>query len=372
MIKPDARFLRRFGSALFGWLSLFELLAALFGLRGLLLTHPQVWRTTGWLLVWQARHLRRSGSAGSVVLLLTFLPALLLHLLLATLRNRQLDPRRRLLPGSYTDRNITRLDIPTANGPVPALHIVPAGGARAVVCVAHGSGCNKTFYAWELVDALLARGLALLLIDLDGHGESCRPQAFPGIVQNIVGPVAWLRTRYEQVGVIGISLGGCIAAHAVANGTVVDALVILEAPPWLQLSRRQVIREVIGLLQPTIVRLTRAGSPYWIARAWESPRIRARIGTHELIAALDLVGSLRRITSGGLPATGDATGRLPLLLVYGAWDAIISPQQAAQVRQAVPPGGTFHLVRYATHLSLPIDPRTLALVGHRLEAILRQ
>jgi alpha-beta hydrolase superfamily lysophospholipase len=372
MIKPDARFLRRFGSALFGWLSLFELLAALFGLRGLLLTHPQVWCAVGWLLVWHARHLRRSGTAGWLTLLPALLPALLLHLLLATLRNRQLDPRRRLLPGSYADREITRLDVPTATGPVPALHIVPVGGTHAAVCVAHGSGCNKTFYAWELVDALLARGLALLLIDLDGHGESCRPQAFPDIVQNIVGPVAWLRARYERVGVIGNSLGGCVAARAVADGTAVDALVLLEAPPWLQLSRRQVAREVVGLLQPAIVRLTRAGSPYWIARAWESPRIRARIGTRELIDALDLPGSLRRITAGGLPATGYDTDRLPLLLIYGAWDAIVSPQQAAQVRQAVPPGGTFHLLRYATHLSLPIDPRTLALVGHRLEAALRQ
>lgn len=366
MQKKTSR-LHRFALALLFWLNLFETLAARLGLRGLMVTPPRIQCMAGFLLPWSLHQLWQTRRSRLPALLLAFLPALGAHLLLTTLRNRHLDPRRRLLPGCYPDRQITRLDIPTALGPVPALHIVPVGGTHAVVCVAHGSGCNKSFYAWELMDTLLAHGLALLLIDLDGHGESCRPQAFPDMLHNIAGPVAWLRKQYERVGVIGISLGGCVAARAVADGTAVDALVLLETPAWLQLSRREVMQEIVGLFQPAVLQLLRAGSPYHIARAWESPRIRARIGTRELIKRLDLVGSLRRMGVGGLHPKQKHALPPPLLLIYGTWDTIIPRDQVDYVQQAVPPGAHFHRLPYATHLSLPIDSRTLRLVGAWLE-----
>ena len=52
-----------------------------------------------------------------------------------------------------------------------------------------------------------------------------------------------------------------------------------------------------------------------LIKAWEYPPIRAAISTWDLIEALDVCGSLAQIDT-------------PLLLVYGASDAIVKPSQA--------------------------------------------
>lgn len=337
------------------WLSLQEAIAAVSRLRGLRITGRLTQVCIAPALLLALRRLRHDGWHGGHSLALTSLPALVGHLTLASWRNRAFDPRLRLRPGIYADRQIARLDIPTATGPVPALYVVPHAATGSAVCVAHGSGCNKTFYAWPIVDTLIQQNLAVLLIDLDGHGESPRPQAFPAIVQNISGSLEWLRIRHERVGVIGVSLGGCIALRAVADTALADALVVLEAPIRLYYTRWHMLREALALMQPAVLRLLRDGSPYHIARAWESPRIRARIGTRDLIEALDVIGSLQRIAA--------KAPDLPLLLIYGDSDAIVPRVQAEQVRQTMPRRASFCLLSHASHLSLPIDPRTQRLIA---------
>lgn len=351
--------LRLFFLALVFWMSLFEAVAALLRWQGLALLGKRLRGTSAFVLPWSVSRLRRAGLQSVAALALALLPALVLHLVLSSMRNWQLNPRRRLLPGRFADRQISRIDIPTAAGPVPTLYIVPTGGTHAAVCVAHGSGCNKTFYAWGLVDALLAQGMAVMLVDLDGHGESPRAQAFPAILHSVSGPVNWLRQRYMRVGVIGISLGGCVAARAVADGAAADALVVLEAPPRLHLTRRQVVREALYLFRPGVLHLLRDGSLYHIIRAWESPPIRADISTWDLIEQLDLIGSLQRMTAD----SSSGSSAVPLLLIYGGSDAIVPLAQAEAVRRAVPASVAFHSLPRASHLSLPIEPRTLALVS---------
>lgn len=281
--------------------------------------------------------------------------ALLAQVGLATARRRGLNPKLRLLPGAYADRRIERVDIEGAHGPVPALHIVPAGGAAAVVCVAHGSGCDKTFYAWRLVDTLVEGGMAALLVDLDGHGESPRPQAFPAIVESVAGPARWLRARYGRVALLGMSLGGAVTARAVAEGAPCDALAIWAAPPRLRLTneqyRRVRIAEGLRIARPTLAHLFRDGAPDHVVRAWQTSGIRAQIGSWDLFEALDLLGSLRRI--------GARSDRPPLLLVYAGRDAVLPAGSAAEVRAATAGWGQFHLVRRASHVSLPIEPETL-------------
>jgi alpha-beta hydrolase superfamily lysophospholipase len=257
--------------------------------------------------------------------------------------------------GAYAERTIERLDIPGAHGPVPALHIVPAGGARVAVCVAHGSGCDKTFYAWRLVEALTGQGMAVLLVDLDGHGESPRPQAFPEIVESVAGPARWLRERYGRVALLGLSLGGAVTARAVAEGAPCDALVLWAAPPRLRLvgdeywrARR---RESLRIARPTLLHLFRDGSAYHVARGWQTSGIRATIGTWDLFDALDLLGSLERIKR--------CEERPPLLLIYAGRDAVLHPGSDKEVRSATAGWGEFHMLRGASHVSLPIEPETI-------------
>ncbi len=294
-----------------------------------------------------------------LALLASLPPALVLQLALATLRRRRLDPKRKLRPGTYADHSIARLDLPAAHGPVPALHIVPTGGARAAVCVAHGSGCDKTFYAWRLVEELVVRGLAVLLIDLDGHGDSPRAQAFPTILESVAGPARWLQARYARVGLLGMSLGGAVTTRAVADGAPCDALALWAVPPRLRLTaaeyRRTQIIEALRLARPQLLHLFRDGSLYHVVRAWQTSGIRAQIGTWDLFDALDPPGSLRRI--------GVRAGRPPLLLVYAGRDGVLPAGSAEEMQAATTGWGEFHLVRGASHVSVPIELATIRLTA---------
>lgn len=338
------------------WLGLFDGIAAATGLQGL------NWggRAGGPLLA--ALALRRHPAP--LALLATLPLALALQLALATLRRRRLDPKRKLQPGTYTTHSIARLDLPAAHGPVPALHIVPTGGARAAVCVAHGSGCDKTFYAWRLIEALVGRGLAVLLIDLDGHGESLRAQDFPTILESVAGPARWLQARYARVGLLGMSLGGAVTTRAVADGAPCDALALWAVPPRLRLTaaeyRRTQIREALRLARPQLLHLFRDGSLYHVIRAWQTSGIRAQIGTWDLFDALDPPGSLRRI--------GARAGRPPLLLVYAGRDGVLPAGSAAEMQAATTGWGEFHLMRGASHVSVPIELATIRLTADWLAA----
>ncbi len=336
--------LRSLLSSLAFWLGLADAYTARTGLVGLNWGGRWAGITLASLAAWAA-------PTPPWALLAGLLPAASAQVALASLRRCQLNPRQRLYPRVYPDRQITRLDLPAAYGPVPALHIVPNGGACAAVCVAHGSGCDKSFYAWRLADQMVAQGLALLLIDLDGHGESPRPQDFPAMIAGISGPLSWLHERYPRVGMLGMSLGGAVAARAVAEGALCNALALWAAPPRLRLNatayRQAQIREGLRLVRPQLLHLLRDGSPYHVIRAWQTSGIRARIGTWDLFDALDLPGSLRSLRLD--------PDRPPLLLYYAGSDAVLPSGSLEEVRQLTADWGSLRVVRGASHVSLPIE-----------------
>jgi alpha-beta hydrolase superfamily lysophospholipase len=340
-----------FGRALLFWLTIFELLASQRGWWGLswlgrrfphrlLLLLP--------LAVWLGKRANRGHTA--VALALAAPAALTIQAAASSRRNRALNPMLRLQPGRHVDRTVEELQISMSQGYLPGLHLAPQSGATMAVCVLHGSGDNKTAYMWWLADALLAQGIAVLLVDLDGHGENPRPQRFPQIVEDVAAAVGWLRERYERAGVLGISLGGCVAVRAVAGGVDVDGLAVLEAPPQLHFTRADMRREALALARLRYLHVFGDCTVEHIARTWSTAPIRAEISTWDLIAALDLLGSLPRISA-------------PTLLLYGASDAIVKRSQAEQARRAAPPGATFRLVPGASHLTLILNrdvPREIA------------
>lgn len=337
--------------ALVFWLAVFELLAGMrrwWGLSWLGRSFPHALRWALPLLLLGRMRARRAWLFASLLLALP--AALWIQIKASSRRNTLLNPLLRLRPGAYAGYTIARFDIPMPAGYLPALHVVPQGEASAVVCILHGSGCDKTSYIWRMVDMLTEQHVAVLLVDLDGHGENPRPQSFPEITEDVATAVGWLRERYERVGLLGISLGGCIAARAVADGVEVDRLAVLEAPPLLHYTQRDVWREAAALARPYLLDLFTDCTVEHMIGAWTTAPIRARIGTHDLIAALDLLGSLPRI-------------RVPLLLLYGGSDAIVKPYQAEQARRAAPPNTTYTLVPWASHLTLVLTPAALRLVG---------
>lgn len=347
-------------SALVVWVGALEGLASGAGLRGL------SWGGR-WLGPLAGAVAALGGRPGPAALAAALPAALAAQAGLAALRRPGLNPKLRLRPGAYEDRRIERVAIAGAHGPVPALYIAPTGEALGAVCVAHGSGCDKTFYAWRLVDELVGAGLAALLVDLDGHGESPRPQAYPEIVESVAAPARWLRGRHGRTALLGMSLGGAVATRAAAEGAPCDALALWAAPPRLRLTaeqyRRAQLREGMRIARPTLLHLFRDGTAYHVVRAWRTSGIRARIGTWDLFDALDLLGSLGRVRA--------RAGRPPLLLVYAGRDAVLPRGADAEVRGATAGWGEFHLLRGASHVSLPIEPATIAITVRWLAQVLR-
>src|SRR3954468_16155964 len=136
-----------FAHALLFWLTLFELIAGWrcwWGLSWLGSGAPRGLRLALPLLALRGR--RASWGGWPLSLALALPPALLIQIAAGSLRNPKLNPLLRLRPGRYDQYTIDRLDIPMREGYLPALHIVPQGGAAVAVCVIHGSGCDKTSY----------------------------------------------------------------------------------------------------------------------------------------------------------------------------------------------------------------------------------
>jgi pimeloyl-ACP methyl ester carboxylesterase len=150
-----------------------------------------------------------------------------------------------------------------------------------------------------------------------------------------------------------------VAARAAADGVAVDALAVLEAPPVLQFTAADVRREALALARPRLLAIFSDCTVYQIVQTWSSAPIRATINTWDLIAALDVCGSLSTISA-------------PTLLLYGANDAIVKPAQAERVRRAAPAGALFQLVPGASHLTLILLPEVLEQIGDWFAAVLSQ
>lgn len=282
---------------------------------------------------------------------------LLLFLSLALWRRRRYDVSAIFAPGEHSGRRISAAAIPLAGGPLPAVVVEPLAGTTRAVLVIHGAGDHKTHFTWPLLHGLADAGLAACAIDVDGHGDNPRTLALPDVLDDVRAGVTWLRERYGHVAVLGISQGGCIAARAIAEGLAVDALVLIEAPVSVAVTRAVIRSEARIVAHPAAWALHREIGSLGLIRNWRTAPTRTRIGTVELIKRLDLLDSVARITC-------------PLLLIYGGSDAVVPPVQAHAVAAAAPPQASFMLVPRATHLSLSIDRRAIRTLSGWLQTTL--
>jgi len=121
--------------------------------------------------------------------------------------------------------NRERVEIPLANGTMPALYTRAEGpGPHPVVVYCNGlDSCKELLYWSRLPEALARRGVSTLCVDQPGSGEALRLQGLP------VDPhsenwaskaVDWLESQPDvdprRIGMTGISLGGHFAPRAVA------------------------------------------------------------------------------------------------------------------------------------------------------------
>ncbi len=285
-----------------------------------------------------------AGTSPGIVLSMASL-SLPLHIFLALVLRRGLMPNAWTTEGDRESARVSRLVIPRDDTPVPGLLFEPRAGARGAILLVHGAGAHKTFYSWPMIEALVEVGFVVCAIDLDGHGDNQRVLDFPAVLDCVCAAVTTLRQRSAWVGVVGISLGGCVAARAVVEGLAVDALALMASPIALQVTPRSARNERRTLLRLGTWSLHRYAGTLPLIRGWRTERTRARISTVDLIRQLDLRDSAERIAC-------------PLWLCYGTRD-LIAPVTHARLLAEDARQPHLVIVPRATHLSLPLDRRAL-------------
>ncbi|MBA3946903.1 MAG: alpha/beta fold hydrolase [Herpetosiphonaceae bacterium] len=268
----------------------------------------------------------------------------IVHTAAALWRRRNLSPHAFFAPGPRSHYQVERTLIPLVDGELPGVLFEPPDACEAVV-VMHGAGSNKASYTWPLIEGLLAAGYAVLTIDLDGHGENERVLDFPQVLDNPRVAVATLRERYATVGLVGISMGGCLAARAVAEGLAVDYVVLISAPIHVNYTTAVVRREYLTVLQPAAWHLHRHAGTLPLMAMWKEPAGTHAVDVLTMIDLLDLAGSVKQI-------------RCPLLLIYAGLDLIAPAEHGKRlVEQA--PRAMLVVIPGATHLSVSLDGRAI-------------
>ena len=112
---------------------------------------------------------------------------------------------------------------------------IPYKGASAAVVMVHGKSSSR---AQEFEGAFIDRaavlneaGLAVMMIDLRGHGESGEGRFSFGINErrDVLGAVDWLESQgfgAGSIGVLGVSMGGGASIGAAAEEEAIGALIV--------------------------------------------------------------------------------------------------------------------------------------------------
>lgn len=183
---------------------------------------------------------------------------------------------------------------------------LPRPGARATVILCHGHQFNRLQMA-GMPQVLSGLPLQYLLFDFRRAGRSGGHVSWIGAEEwrDVMAAVDWLeqdeRAAGKPVGVFGLSMGGAAAILAAAEDPRIDAVATQGAYADLDSALRQRCRLILGFLHPVLYAPTRwlgirrlGRDPASVAPSEAAPRIAPR----------------------------------PLLLLHGAHDLFVAPQDA--------------------------------------------
>jgi uncharacterized protein len=243
-----------------------------------------------------------------------------------------------------------------AAGPVPAVVLITGSGAQdrdAATPFVPG----YRFFA-QIADTLGRRGIAVLRLDDRGWGASggdVSTATTEDLAADIAAGVAWLRARAEadpaRIGLVGHSEGAVIAPMLANADPRLRALAVLAGPSW---SGRRVLdfqlRDALaaqGLAGAALDSAFAARVPERDAQAERVPWVRWYMAYDPLPAA-------RRL-------------RAPVLVLQGATDRQVTPEQAEELGAAIRGGGgtdvTVRTFPELDHLFL-LDPAGTADPAH--------
>jgi pimeloyl-ACP methyl ester carboxylesterase len=216
------------------------------------------------------------------------------------------------------------------------------GKAVLLIC---GAGDCRMAFKWQLFEALLAQGIAVLTIDPPGHGDFAHaPMTLANARAANRAALSWLYSRpgVKQVAVCGISFGGNQAAALAAEDQRVRALALISTPVTLNLlSRKTYVAEFLNLfIWPRNLGLLREGSLLTLWREWRSMK-----GAWFAESLYDMIRQF------DTPATLRALGARPKLIAHGTCDVAIPVSNARSLYEAAGPECELMLIRQATHIS---------------------
>ena len=219
---------------------------------------------------------------------------------------------------TLTRRDCRRVEVPYLDTTLPALLVGAQTAGAAAPCMVHFDGLDVTkeiIYLLGIPDALAARGIATLVVDNPGVGESLRLKGltnFPEAEVPAKAAVDFLQSTpgvdRDRIGIMALSLGGYHAPRAAAFEPRFKCCVAWGANyEWGETQRRRYEAKGQSLPIPH----------YWDHVAW----VFGKSSTEDVIAVsekLSLKGILHNITC-------------PILVVHGENDRQISLDQARRL-----------------------------------------
>ncbi len=219
---------------------------------------------------------------------------------------------------THTKQNCRRVEVPYLNTALPALFVGAQGDNGAAPCMVHFDGLDVTkeiIFLLGVPDALAERGIATLIVDNPGVGESLRLKGLhngPDAEAPAKAAVDFLQSTpgidRERIGIMALSLGGYHAPRAAAFEPRFKCCVAWGANyDWGETQRRRYEAKEQRLPVPH----------YWDHVAW----VFGKSSVEEVIevsAKLSLKGILHQI-------------KCPILVVHGENDRQIPLSQAKQL-----------------------------------------
>ena len=263
---------------------------------------------------------------------------------------RQLDDAARSAAGGsfiQLSRGCTHYELagPDSSEPVVLIH-----------------GFSVPYFIWDVTfEALTAAGKRVLRYDLFGRGYSDRPHAAYSLdlFEDQLGELL-AALHFEHVNLIGLSMGGAIAAgFTVKRPERVDRLVLIdpigtEAMPLNLLYKTALLPGVSELalsLLGTEKMVESLASDFFDPAEVErfKERYRAQMQFRGFKRAI--LSTLRNKTVNGFPAIYRQLGQLstPVLLLWGRQDRTLPVEQSQSILRAVP-RADFHIIEDSGHI----------------------